>query len=103
MPMKRWAGKRLLLLVAMGGLLSSCAATPCKSPYQVVVPTLQAAPVPLACLQGIQATHCLLLLEEDWRRVVRELKAACLAAGGDTEYCHTQAIEINNLSIEQNH
>ncbi len=83
----------------MGALLCSCAQAPCKSPYQVTVPTLQAAPVPLACLQGIQATNCLLVLEQDWRRVVRELKAACLATGGERDYCQAQAVEVNTLSV----
>ncbi len=97
--MKLLAGKRLLWLVLMAGLLSACGTAPCKSPYQVTVPTLQAAPVPLECLQGIRATNCLLLLEEDWRRVVREMKAACLAVGGEAKDCQATAVEINNLSV----
>ncbi len=97
--MRRWGGKRLLLLALTAGVLSSCAQAPCKSPYQVTIPTLQAAPVPLACLQGIQATNCLLVLEQDWKRVVRELKAACIAAGGSFEDCQAQAVEVNNLSV----
>ncbi len=97
--MKLLVGKRLLWLILPVALLSGCATGPCKSPYQVTVPTLQAAPVPLACLQGSQETKCLLLLEEDWRRVVRELKAACLAAGGAHDDCQAQAVEVNSLSV----
>ncbi len=99
MRIQHWGGRRLLWLILPVALLSGCKTGPCKSPYQVTVPTLQAAPVPLECLQGIQETNCLLVLEQDWKRVVLELKAACIAAGGSFEDCQAQAVEVNNLSV----
>ena len=99
MRTKLWAGRRLLLMILVVALSYSCAGTPCKSPYRVVIPILEAEPQIVTCRQGLTETRCLLLLEEDHRRVVRELKAACLALGGSAESCRTQlAHSRNNLS-----
>jgi hypothetical protein len=36
---------------------------------------------------GDQPTACVVLLREDWVLILRELKAACLAAGGSRADC----------------
>lgn len=97
----RWGGKQLLWAILTVAVLYGCKTAPYQSQYQAVVPVLEAAPLPLRCSQGLTETRCLLLLEEDYRKVVRELKTACLALGGSTDACQTKrSNEINTLSIE---
>ncbi len=82
----RWLGKLMLHLVPMAVLLWGCALTPRPSPYQVLIPTLQAQPREIPC-NAPEATTCLVLRKDDWQKVIRELKAACLALGGSKEKC----------------
>jgi hypothetical protein len=87
--MLRWDGKPMLWGLLMVGLLSSCVTGPCKSPYQAIVPELIASPLVLPCNLGDQRTFCTVLLESDYHRIVRELKAACLGSGGIPDECQT--------------
>lgn len=59
--------------------------------YRVTVPTLKAKPLEIVCHLGDHESACLVVLREDWERVVRELKAACLALGGAPETCLTSS------------
>lgn len=88
--MLHWDGKWMLWGLLMVGLLSGCRTEPCISSYQVTVPTLAAPPLPLTCQVGQQDRKCLALLETDYQGLVRELKAACLAAGGSHQQCQTE-------------
>lgn len=89
------------IAIALLMLLAGCATNPCDSAYRVVMPILEAAPVPIACYDGIVKTTCVILLDEDHRRVVRELKSACLAFGGSMESCQAQpATNVNTLSTK---
>ena len=81
--MWRTRGRRMLLVGLIGGLLFGCAMAPSRSSYRVVVPELELVPMEIPC--GVH--RCMVLFKSDWERVVRELKAACLANGQTPQDC----------------
>ncbi len=83
-------GSKCALWLTMTFLLSSCGtALVTSESYQVTMPLLQAQPLIEKCEVDVQNTWCATLLLEDYQAIVRELKAACLALGGDVETCQT--------------
>lgn len=75
-----------MLLVALTAA-QGCVTPAGPSSYRVTLPVLQAPPREVTChLEEAEAT-CVVVLREDWRKVIRELKAACLAMGGSPEAC----------------
>jgi hypothetical protein len=87
MHSKRWAGKRALWLPLTAGLLSACGTAPATSAFRVSIPTLQAPPREIACVTAAAPGTCVVVTRDDWRAVVRELKAACLGAGQTPREC----------------
>ena len=84
----------LVLIVA---LLTGCAST--DSSYRVVMPTFDAEPKPMACYHGQVQAPCRLLLEDDYRSVILELKSACLALSGTMLSCRMPpSNNLNTLS-----
>ncbi len=63
--------------------LCACAPAPSPSTYRVIVPELYEAPVEVACGEH----RCIVLYKEDYKNIVRELKAACLANGQSKREC----------------
>lgn len=57
------------------------------------MPTLTARPLEITCSLGDRDATCLVVLREDFQRLVRELRAACLALGGPPETCLTSGDE----------
>jgi hypothetical protein len=88
-PFARWSG-RLTLFVITLGLISGCATVPGKSKYTVSMPTLSAHPREVPCKLNDEAITCLVVVEEDWNAIVRELKAACIANGQTPKECFAQ-------------
>lgn len=73
-------------------LFALMAAPACVTPagpsgYKVTLPILQAPPRELTCHLDETETTCVVMLRDDLRALVRELKAACLALGGSPEAC----------------
>jgi hypothetical protein len=92
--------KRLLIVGLL--LLAGCATDPCSSAYRVVIPVLDAAPLNIACYNGQVKTVCTVKLEQDDRKITRELKAACIAVGGSFKDCQAQpSNNMNTLSTDQ--
>ena len=88
----RWriAGKRMLPLALIGGLLLGCATGPTPLPasmYRVQIPELQVKPKIGLCgtTEGVAPIPCIILGLADWEAIIRELKAACLALPGPNE------------------
>jgi len=84
---------RMRICVGSTALLSltsyGCAPTPLPSPYRVNLPTLNAAPLVTPCRTD-RPTQCVVLTQDDYLALVRELKAACLALGGTPDACLTR-------------
>ena len=78
------------MLLAALTVGAGCSLGAGRSPYQVVLPVLKAEPAPLACLVNAVPATCVILEQGDYRSLVRELKAACLALGGSPEDCQTE-------------
>ena len=53
------------------------------------MPLLQAPPIERPCRIDTGLTSCTILLTSDFEALVRELKSACLALGGDPAACQT--------------
>jgi len=77
--------KRLLWLILLAEI-SGCATGPEPSPYRVQIPVLQMIPADYQAEEGVWL-RC--YDRNDALAIVRELKAACLAAGGTNEECQT--------------
>lgn len=90
MRLTRSRGKRGLAGLLMAALISGCAAGVAPSPYRVTIPVLSAPPRTVPCALGGRADRCLVILEDDYRALIVELKAACLALGGTPEACQTE-------------
>lgn len=84
----RTNGRRALLLLLAGVL--GCTPTAGKSAYRVLLPRLKADPVSLACVINAMPATCVLLEQEDYRSLVRELKSACLALGQTAKDCQAE-------------
>ena len=82
-PRGRWSGKRRLLCGLTVALLSGCSLTPGPSTYRVTMPVLACEPRRL----DHDGQDLIVLCFSDWAKTVRELKAACLALGGDRQAC----------------
>jgi hypothetical protein len=82
--------KRALRWLVMAALLCGCETTPATSPFRVSIPTLQAPPREIACVIATGPAECVVVTRDDWRAVVRELKAACLGAGQTPLECGTE-------------
>ena len=80
----------LLPSALTAALVSGCATAPKPSGYQVILPELEAPPREFVCQQAEQERLCTAVLSSDWQKVVRKLKAACLAQGGSPEACRTE-------------
>lgn len=94
MNQKSWPTKPLslsfvLVSVLMAGLIFGCVRVPVNSAYRVQMPILDAKPERANCLFGGSELSCILLLEDDYKRIVRELKACCIATGGSDSDCLT--------------
>lgn len=76
---------RLALLVTF--TLPACG-TPGAGSYRMTIPILEATPVEGPCrLDDGSQRVCLRVLREDWIALIVELKAACLALGGNEREC----------------
>lgn len=88
---KRFAGKLWLLGISIL-LSSSCASLESSSGYRMTMPILDVSPREAPC-QARDGTgqivheHCTTLLTRDYKRIVVELVAACIAFGGTDEEC----------------
>ena len=90
-PSRSRRGLPALLTVA---LLSGCATVPMPS-YRVQIPVLTMRPLVGTCqLQSGGQTRCLTLSEKDYRAIVVELKAACLANQQPPEECETATLGV---------
>ena len=94
MPGSRWrhsAGRLLPLALLITGLVSGCSLARGNSSYQVQIPVPHALPKTVRCVTEKDQTErdCVLILEEDFDAIVRELKSACLALRGTDEQCQT--------------
>jgi len=85
----------MLIALCVGGLLlgnlNACASLSKRgrpaSAYRVEIPTLEAAPSYYACQAGTESKECVALLADDFADIVEELKAACIALGGERKDC----------------
>ena len=81
----------MLLGILTAALSSACATAHGNSAYRVTIPVLGAQPLTVPCvLEGGDQAKCITLLESDYRAIVRELKAACLALRGTPAECQTE-------------
>lgn len=81
-------GVRWALLA--GALSCGCALAPAPSSYQVRLPLLTAPTIRVPCQADGRPATCRVILETDYEALVRELKAACVAAGGSDVDCQTE-------------
>lgn len=94
MSKKRFDGKPWLLGISIL-LSSSCASLESSSGYRVMMPMLDVAPKETAC-QAKDSTgqtspeQCTTILTRDYKRILVELVAACLAFGGTDEECRAK-------------
>ena len=85
-----------MLLLGLVVVLSwGCSLGAGLSSYQVKVPILTLEARTFQCRedrlgQVIEPRECVALLRSDYEKIVRELKAACLALGGSPEDCQTE-------------
>ncbi len=71
--------------------LCACATEPPASNYRVTLPTLEMEPREFSCeLSDGSKADCVILLSSDLRKIVRKLKAACLALGGTEVECQAE-------------
>lgn len=82
-------GSNWLRLGILWGLAScGCVPAPGPSRYQVTLPELTARPTDYQFAEG-EWYRC--YVREDALALVHELKAACLALGGTSQHCQTEA------------
>lgn len=79
-----------MLSVVVWAASSGCSQGLRSFTYRVEIPTLRARPLEIGCHLGDHPETCVVVLRDDWLRVVRELKAACLALGGSREECQAE-------------
>ncbi len=58
----------------------------------MTLPLLAAPPREVPCAENGALRTCVVVIREDWRAVVRELKAACLATGQPAAECQTDLV-----------
>lgn len=81
---------RLATLLAIVLLMTSgCGLMRTRSEYRVSIPTLRVAPQSVTCLTSSGVVDCVVVASEDFRAVVRELKACCIANHGSAKDCET--------------
>lgn len=90
MRWRRSGGRLALLISLMGALLSGCATRATALKYTIQIPLLGAAPDTVSCRDRRGITKCIVMREDDYRALVRELKAACLANGQSKAECQTE-------------
>lgn len=86
---------RMLTALCVGGLLlgnlNACTSLLKRghpaSAYRVEIPTLEATPSYYTCQVGTEGKECVALLAGDFADIVEELKAACIALGGERKDC----------------
>lgn len=88
---RHFAGKLWLLGISLL-LSSSCAGLESTSGYRVTMPVLDVAPRETSCQarDGTGQTFpetCTTLLTRDYKRILVELVAACIAFGGTDHAC----------------
>jgi hypothetical protein len=93
MQSKRYSGRWTLLLSLTAVLVSACATTPTGSSYKVQVPVLTARPLAVPCTDKTGSHTCIVLLQDDYARIVRELKAACLANRQSVAECQASPVQ----------
>lgn len=93
MRCKLSSGRWLLLPVLTAVLVSACATPLTQSRYQVRVPTLAARPLAVPCSDRTGAHTCVVLLQDDYAAIVRELKAACLANRQSAAECQANPVQ----------
>lgn len=87
----RMAGKWVLLLVLMVGLGCAPKNQIVESSYRLPVPTLQAPPMDHPCqVDDLGAQICSCVIKSDYQKIVRRMKAQCLALGGSPAECQTE-------------
>lgn len=84
MRWRPWSGR-----LALAGILTlaGCAGLASLPSYRVTIPDVPVTE--LGCTVRDQPRECLMLLKGDFEALVIELKAACLALGGDKITCQT--------------
>jgi len=86
----RWSARTLLCVgvsVAVAGCGSGWSRARHPSPYLVMIPTMKAQPTEYACEVAGEPATCVSLLASDLSELVIELRAACLALGGERAAC----------------
>lgn len=84
---RRWRGW-LMLLGPTLALISACSLGLAPSGSTLpTIPILRAPTFEGMCHQGGEDVPCVLMRRDDWRDVVRAMKAYCLAAGGTLAFC----------------
>lgn len=85
-PSRRTSTRRALLVLLTVGLLSGCAQAGPLSGYRVTIPELDCEPL----YHEYRGLQLVTLCRNDYRRIVRELKAACLAEGQTPKECQAE-------------
>lgn len=68
-------------------VLAGCASAPALT-YKASLPTLRLTPMAGTCHRADGSTlRCVVVAEDDWRELVREVIAACLAGGYSSKEC----------------
>lgn len=78
----------MLLILALG-LTSACGPTVAESSYKATIPDLSAHPQVHRCSVNELSTMCVCYVKSDAEQLIRRLKAACLALGGNDHECQT--------------
>ena len=90
MRIERTNGRRLLMLT-LALLTCGCVGHGPPYRYRAIPPAMTVAPIFHRCdlIEGETRTpeECVTLLRHDYRELVKEIKAACLAAGGTDGEC----------------
>mgnify|MGYP001612345998 CR=1 FL=1 len=89
-PEKRVSGRLGRWLILSLLLVSACAPALGPSPYRVTPPQLKSYPLRVECKVDGRPAECVMLLMEDFRAIVIELKAACLALNGSEDACQAR-------------
>ena len=86
-------GRRLLLPLLTAVLVSACATPLTGSSYKVLVPKLATRPLAVPCSDNTGRHTCVVLLQDDYAAIVRELKAACLANRQSAAECQANPVQ----------
>ena len=85
--------KAIFFLATMTLGLAGCLKMPVSPQYQFKKPTFQANPAPVGCkLSKAESPEkaddkCVVLLAQDFLKLLVELEASCVALTGDKEQC----------------